>query len=113
MPYDARLNDITNNLRGTAYDFQVRALVHFAGLVKLDRRIESPAAHARRVRQSLAHWAAPPRATRTRVDDSTLRRKVKALKALGTSQSEGLRRLRDELGLACEQTRFAITWGRS
>ncbi|HEY4211620.1 MAG TPA: hypothetical protein VGM84_09085 [Steroidobacteraceae bacterium] len=113
MPYDGRLDDVTKNLRGTAYDFPARALAHFANLVKLDRRIENAASHARRVRQSLAHWTAPGRPTRQRIDDSTLSRKIKTLKARDIARTTGLRHLRSEWGLACEQTRFARAWEAS
>jgi len=113
MPYDGRLDDVTKNLRGTAYDFPVRALAHFVNLVKLDRRIETAASHARRVRQSLAHWTAPSRPIRKRVDDSTLSRQIKILKVQSIARTAGLRHLRSELGFACEQSRFAKAWESS
>lgn len=110
MPYDSRLNDQTSSLRGTAFDFPSRALAHFANLLESDRRIGSPASHARRVRQSLAHRAAPTAKARLRIDGATLGRKIRTLKVKGFSRTAALRYLRRELGLACEQQRFAAAW---
>lgn len=112
MPYDSRLDDAERKLRGTSFDFPVRALAHFAELVKSDRRMESPEKHAARVRQSLAHWRAPHRVIRKPIHDVTLKRKIKQFKRQSTSRTAALRRLRVELGLACEQQRFAIAWDR-
>lgn len=110
MPYDSRLNDQTSSLRGTAFDFPSRALAHFANLLESDRRIESPASHARRVRQSLARRTAPTTKSRLRIDGATLGRRVWALKLKGFSRTAALQYLRRELGLACEQQRFAAAW---
>jgi hypothetical protein len=110
MPYDARLNDVARDMRGTTFDFPSRALVHFAELVKLDKRIEDTKSHARRVRQSLAHWRAPELNARKHIDDNTLRREVRALKDGNFSRTAGLRHLRRELGFACEQGRFMASW---
>lgn len=113
MPYDSRLNDVDGKMRGTAFDFPSRALVHFTELVKLDRRIANATSHARRVRQSLAHWTAPELNPRRRVDNKALLRKIKKLKADRFSRTAGLRHLRRELGIACEQGRFMAAWGHS
>jgi hypothetical protein len=109
-PYDSRLNDQTSSLRGTAFDFPSRALAHFANLTESDGHIESPAVHARRVRQSLARRAAPAATARARIDGATLGRKIRKLKVKGLSRTAALGYLRRELGLACEQQRFAAAW---
>ena len=111
MPYDSRLNDIRRDIRGTVFDFPARALAHFADLVKSDRRIEDARTHARRVRLSLAHWSAPKRKPRKRIDDKALHRKVKKLKSESFSRTAALTHLRRKLGLACEQGRFMAAWG--
>lgn len=111
MPYDSRLNDEEKEMRGTAFDFPSRALVHFTELVKLDRRIEDAKSHARRVRQSLARWTAPELGPRKRIDNEVLRRELVKLKAGEFSRTAGLRHLRRELGLACEHGRFMAAWG--
>jgi hypothetical protein len=110
MPYDSRLNDQTSSLRGTAFDFPSRALAHFANLLESDRHIESPASHARRVRQSLAHRVAPTAMARVRIDGAALGRKIRTLKIKGFSRTAALQYLRRELGMACEQQRFAAAW---
>jgi hypothetical protein len=110
MPYDSRLNDETSSLRGTAFDFPSRALAHFARLLESDRHIQSPALHARRVRQSLAHRAAPIAEVRVRINAATLGRTIRALKVKGLSRTAALEYMRCDLGLACEQRRFAAAW---
>jgi hypothetical protein len=113
LPYDSRLNDVDKELRGTAFDFPTRALAHFADLTKSDKRIQDASAHARRVRLSLKHWSAPDFTGRTRIDDDTLRRNIRQLKSQNFSRWAALRHLREELELACEQSRFMAAWGDS
>jgi hypothetical protein len=110
MPYDARLNDTSLKIRGTQFDFPARALSHFLELLRSDSRVSPPAIHARRVRQAMARWRAPERATRTKIDDETLLRRIKGLSASITSQAAALAHLRGTLGLACEASRFAAAW---
>lgn len=112
MPYDSRLNDVNSEMRGTAFDFPSRALVHFADLVKLDRRIADARSHSKRVRQSLAHLLAPELNPRRRVTDKELGQTIKQLKEEQFSRTTGLRHLRRELGIACEQARFMAAWGQ-
>jgi hypothetical protein len=113
MPYDARLNDATRTLRGTAYDFPIRALAHFVDLIKHDRRADSATAHARRIRQSLARLTAPVAPMRRRVDGATLQSLIKRLKARGFSRTAALQHLRATCAIACEYGRFARAWDAS
>lgn len=113
MPYDLRLNDKNAPVRGTAFDFSSRALFHFSELVKLDKRIKDAESHSKRVRQALAHWSAPLIPSRRRVSDTALWREIGKLKARNFSISTGLRYLRRERGIACEQSRFASAWERA
>ena len=110
MPYDARLNDTSLKVRGTQFDFPARALSHFFELLRSDSRLSSAAAHGRRVRQAMARWRAPKPATRTRIDDEVLLRRITSLQSLQLSQTAALAHLRSKLGLACEASRFAATW---
>lgn len=110
MPYDSRLNDADLGLQGTQFDFAARALAHFVGLVGRDAHIESPQDHAKRVRLSLAKRKAPVKPERERLDAAALERHMRALKKAGESKSSALRKLRRNLGCACEQQRFFGAW---
>lgn len=110
MPYDARLNDIGRTLRGTEFDYPARALTHFVNLVGYDRKLGSIRDHARRVRQSLAHFCAPKRISHKRINDEKLRLHIEAFKRHEISKSNALDILRHEKKLACEQSRFSRVW---
>lgn len=110
MPYDARLNDASLALKGTEFDYPARALAHFVNLLRRDRSIEVAEDHARRVRLSLAHHAAPRRVVRQRIDENSLRLAIETFKHDGMSRSRALDTLRNVMGLACEQQRFSDAW---
>lgn len=110
MPYDARLNDQRCGSSGTQFDFAARALIHFVDLVRADRRLLSPAAHATRVRRSLSRYRAPVRPKRQRVNDALLLRRVLQLKRMQMSRTSALAYLRNDLALACEVHRFSAIW---
>lgn len=110
MPYDARLNDIGLELRGTEHDYPARALTHFVRLIREDRHLGSIESHARRVRQSLAHFSAPRRAVHRRADDRELRGLIAEFKRQDLSMTKALGKLRHKERLACEQKRFARLW---
>jgi hypothetical protein len=110
MPYDDRLNAQSLEIRGTRFDFQSRALVHFLELVGDDRRLATPSEHARRVRLSLSRRRAPRRIQRQRIDDKALHRWARRLKEDCDSQSTALARLRREFSVACEAKRFSRVW---
>lgn len=111
MPYDQRLDDALLVPRGTQFDFPARALSHFVHLIADDRQIEDAQAHARRVRQSLAHRQAPRLPRRSRIDAAALDALIQGLKREGLSKTAALRRLRSVRGIACEQARFGRAWG--
>ena len=104
MPYDDRLDGPDSGLRGTRSDFASRALRHF---VALDRG-GSAADDAQAVEAALAGWRMPPKFDRARHDDLELLSMIRRhWDAAHGSSSKLLRFFRDELGVACEQSRFA------
>ncbi len=109
MPYDARFDGPDSPLPGTRSDFAQRAMRHFARTV-LPR--SGPTA------TSKAHWAAVERAMtglKLRVsvdrgkatDAEIIALVVQNWGAAGGRSGQMLRLLRDGLGVACEQRRFA------
>lgn len=110
MPYDTRLNDTDLELQGTEHDYPARALTHFVELISGDLNLGSTQSHARRVRQSLAHFSAPRRARHRQVEDKELRKLIAEFKRRGFSKTKALATLRNREKLACEQNRFAHLW---
>ncbi|RWO03025.1 hypothetical protein [Mesorhizobium sp.] len=102
-PYDARLEAI---LPGTRSDFSQRALHHFVGLVVGEGQQNRDADYAA-VTSALAKVAAPERPRRPRRSDAELLEliAVRLQSQLGVARI--LRALRDEEGIACEQSRFS------
>ncbi len=108
MPYDDRLDGPDSPNRGTRSDFAGRALRHFAELTRGDRPGRSAAEHAKAVAAALHGWRMPARIDRVRYDDGALLDLIRAhWDAERGSSSRLLRRFRDHLGIACEQSRFA------
>jgi hypothetical protein len=108
MPYDDRLDGPDSAHRGTRSDFASRALRHFVEITADDARVLDAEAHAEVVRTALAEWRPPTQFVRVRHDDATMLDLIRAnWDAEQGSSSRLLRRLRDKLGVACEQGRFA------
>jgi hypothetical protein len=108
MPYDSRLNGPDSDIAGTRSNFAARALHHFCRTVLPAREEESAAVHAQAVRDVLATWQ--PAKTRRGLSKSDA--ELRAVLAEHWDAHEGratrlLRLLRDDLGIACEQARFA------
>jgi hypothetical protein len=111
MPYDRRLNGRKSPLQGTEADFPQRAAHHFVQLIKR-KPGKRPEVHARAVKRAMRSWSFRRRVMRTRVTDVQLRRLVtKAIKRSGGRLGRGLRILRDEWKIACEQNRFRKACG--
>lgn len=107
LPYDARLEAV--GPAGTQSDFPQRALRHFLGL-RLPQDISADAARAA-VDQSLASVA--PRHTakrRSLTDDELIIQLRKSWSAQCGQSSRLLAHLRQDLGIACEQSRFRRLW---
>ncbi|MFA9199834.1 MAG: hypothetical protein ACEQR8_01420 [Cypionkella sp.] len=108
MPYDDRLDGPDSSNRGTRSDFAGRALRHFAELTRGEPEGRSAAEHAAKVLATLDGWRMPAKVDRIRHDDAALLDLIRAhWDAERGSSSRLLRRFRDDLGIACEQGRFA------
>ena len=103
MPYDNRLEAV--GLRGTRGDFAARALADFLDHVGIGASSSEDAA---RVRARLAPVFPPSRPINLRADDATLAREIGTMRQRepGISTSQILRRLRDEVRLACSEARL-------
>jgi hypothetical protein len=108
MPYDDRLDGADSPIRGTRSDFAGRALHHFAEFIVRDGDGRSAAEHADAVRVALAGWRMAQRFDRMRLDDAAVLDLIRThWDTERGSAARLLRRLRDRLGIACEQGRFA------
>lgn len=108
MPYDDRLDGPDSPIRGTRSDFAGRAVHHFAEMTRSETGSRSPSEHSAAVSAALAGWRMPSKVDRIRHDDATLLDLIRAhWDAEQGSSSRLLRRFRDDLGIACEQSRFA------
>ncbi|MDH4744215.1 hypothetical protein OMP43_09325 [Sphingomonas sp. CBMAI 2297] len=108
MPYDDRLDGPDSPYRGTRSNFASRALRHFATRVLPGKEGHMVAQHTAAVQAALAGWTRPIRTSGIRKSDAELREILAAhWEAMGGRSTRMLRLLRDELGIACEQGRFA------
>ena len=105
MPYDYDRFQAVDGFAGTRSDFAQRALRHFAERIAVKEG--STLDHAQAVTELLAPLApvAWPNNER-RSDDELLALIVREWDAAGGRSAAMLRRLRGELGVACEQGRF-------
>jgi hypothetical protein len=106
MPYDDRL-DASDGRPGTIADFAQRAMAHFAEQVLPCAPAGGLEDHIGLVLSRLSPLTAPAK----RVGRKATNEEIKAaiaihFEAVGGQSSQMLRKLRDELGLACEQSRF-------
>lgn len=105
MPYDDRLDGPDSPVRGTRSDFAARALHHFVQLGSAGSVADDGAAVAR----ALSGWRMPAQPMRIRLDDAELVGLMRRYwGAVGGCSSRLLRLFRDDLGIACEQSRFAM-----
>lgn len=106
MPYDDRL-DASNGRPGTVADFAQRAMAHFAEYVLSCAPAGGLGEHAELVRSCLSPLTAPARRVGRKATDEEIKVAIAThYEAVGGQSSQMLRKLRDELGLACEQSRF-------
>lgn len=104
MPYDDRLDGVGPGLAGTQGDFAQRAMRHFATQIG---SAGTQADDREAVLAALSGVARRPRPVRTRLEDAAIKATIRAEWGAAQGQSSTmLRRLRDTLGLACEQGRF-------
>jgi hypothetical protein len=108
MPYDGRL-DAECARPGTIADFAQRALAHFVEHVLPYSLMGSTDDHAALVRSSLNSLEAPVRRTGRGATDEEIKSIIRAhYESVGGRSSLMLRKLRDEIGVACEQSRFKV-----
>lgn len=104
MPYDDRLDAVASDLAGTQGDFAQRALRHFAITIGGS---SDPAYDSAKVRSALD--GLQPRNTPVRnrlTDDAVLQLIDTHWETVGGRSGAMLRYLRNDLGFACEQSRF-------
>ena len=107
MPYDGRLDGPDSLLAGTKSDFASRALKHFVGIVRTTKYqcLEDDCAA---VERSLDVIRYPEVSRRTKKSDAEVRSALlNAWLELGGNKGRLLRHLRDNMQIACEQSRFA------
>lgn len=102
-PYDGRLDTI---LPGTRADFSQRALHHFVGLVAGKSEQERDADYGA-VASALEKVTAPNRPNRPRRTDAEILEMISVRLHSQQGIARILRALRDEEGIACEQSRFS------
>ena len=107
MPYDGRLNGPDSPIPGTRSDFPQRCARHFVGILKESATVSADR-HAQDLAASLKEMREPLKHHRRRLSDDEIRDTINTHWDTVNGQStKMLRYLRDELGLACEQNRFA------
>lgn len=108
MPYDDRLDGADSPLRGTRANFAARAMRHFAISILPTHNTQSAPQHAAAVIAALSTWRSPTPTRGERKTDAELREILRTnWEAVGGRSTLMLRLLRDDLGVACEQRRFA------
>jgi hypothetical protein len=108
MPYDARFDAHDGPCPGTIGDFAQRALAHFSKQILPGARDADVAQHRELVLSSLFGLTAPSKRAGKAAADEELRAVIRThYTEVGGRSTRMLRRLRDDLGLACEQSRFS------
>lgn len=107
LPYDQRFDGAGSPLPGTRGDFAQRALGHFVDVVLPSHPKGDFDTHSRAVERILLGLCPPQIPSRTKCSDSEISELIHKhwTDALGQS-GRMLRYLRDNLGIACEQSRF-------
>jgi hypothetical protein len=103
-PYDERLDTI---LPGTRADFSQRALIHFVKSVAEKCEAQDRDADFAALDVALGRAVAPDRIRRPRRTDEEIVRLISARLSSQSGIARILRALRDEEGIACEQSRFS------
>ena len=112
MPYDDRLDGADSPYRGTRANFAARAMRHFVVSILPTHETQSAPQHAKAVGAALSTWRSPARTIGQRKTDAELREVlIENWEAVDGRSTRMLRLLRDDLGIACEQRRFANLFG--
>jgi len=113
MPYDNRLDGPDSPLPGTGSDFAARAMRHFAETVFANQPNGTSDNHRNAVQKALSDWSRPTVPDRSRRTDEELLDLIdENWEATEGHSTRMLRRLRDDLGIACEQTRLKNLFAR-
>lgn len=108
MPYDERLDGGKSPYKGTRSNFAARAVRHFANIVLPGHEADGAMEHASAVEAAIANWPRPVRTVGKRKSDAELREILTThWDVMDGRSTRMLRLLRDDLGIACEQSRFA------
>ena len=108
MPYDDRLDGPDSPISGTLGDFPARAARHFVEAILSREPRGAASQHARSVDAALSRWRpSVSRVGRRCSDDEVMALLRKHWQAAEGRSTALLRVLRDDLGIACEQGRFA------
>jgi hypothetical protein len=107
MPYDARFDGTGSPMPGTRGDFAQRAMAHFAGTILAKHPDGDLESHTKAINRVLSTLRPPRPISRTKASDD----EIVALIHRHWSKVDGLssrmlRYLRDDLNIACEQSRF-------
>jgi hypothetical protein len=106
MPYDRRLDG--GPAPGTLGDFAQRALRHFVTEILPVSPKDDAQSHSQRVISAQAGWQRPASKSGIRLNDGELLKTIRTeWDSVQGRSTQLLRKLRDELGIACEQGRFA------
>ncbi|GEO12606.1 hypothetical protein [Microvirga aerophila] len=106
MPYDDRL-EAEGGRPGTVADFAQRAMADFTQFILPNSFTGGVEDHAALVRSRLEPLAAPMKRVGRRATDDEIRAAIGVhYHAVGGQSSRMLQKLRRELGIACEQSRF-------
>lgn len=104
MPYDGRLDAL---VRGSKVDFAQRAAEHFVAGGSAGDSFPTLLEDQRRwVETELGKVVSETRAKREPVDDARIREIARDLAKQGLTYTTALRCLRNQRGIACEQSRF-------
>jgi hypothetical protein len=107
LPYGERLDGPRSPIKGTKSDFAQRAGLHFATYVWPSSKNRSFATHSEKIIELLKVMGTPKKIVNKKISDEEVEKIILANweKCQGYS-SVMLRILRDELKIACEQSRF-------
>lgn len=104
MPYDARLDAL---IRGSKVDFAQRAAEHFVTSMSTNTSFPNAIEEQRSwVKSNLDAVVVKPVEKRQAVDDERIRQLARKLAKQGLSHTKALAVLRQQHGIACEQSRF-------
>ena len=105
--YDSRLDGKKSTNRGTESDFPQRAGRHFVELLLKNPRTTTLKGQRDALEKELKGWPHTKMISRTRLAEGKLRKVVERVwREVDGRPTVGLRRLRDDLAVACEQKRF-------